>query len=454
MGQSVKKISMNIVAGIITAVICAGLLFLSALIPQEMIQDNCYESACYFAERETYPNLKKGYFFTRQDNFGDCLMTHISWQIEEEEPVISALKAPYYTEKSQGINYNFINAMEQELAPNTEHARYWNGSMVFLRPLFMWFSITQIRIVLAVIFLLEMVVATVLLSKTVCRGENFGYDRVAAICFVLALLLVHAYLAATSVECITTFMIMGAVLIRLLHGLKKNIDYQANSLFVVSGVVTCFVDQLTTETITYTMPMAIMLLVLYKEGKLTSVKEGLKQIFSNGICWFLGYAGMFAAKWLINGIVLGKEIAEGAFSYAMVRVGGEVVADAETLGLTMAEQLKGAIWNNLGCLFLFKNQMTGAQVLFGACVVIIVAALAFYLFRGKEVHQNLFVPLLVLALVPYVRFLMLSNHAFRHYFFTYRTQIITVFVFLLFVAMDIVPGIKRVVKPESKKGGR
>ena len=114
----------------------------------------------------------------------------------------------------------------------------------------------------------------------------------------------------------------------------------------------------------------------------------------------------------------------------------------------MAEQLKGAIWNNLGCLFLFKNQMTGAQVLFGACVVIIVAALAFYLFRGKEVHQNLFVPLLVLALVPYVRFLVLSNHAFRHYFFTYRTQIITVFVFLLFVAMDIVPGIKRVVKPK------
>lgn len=36
----------------------------------------------------------------------------------------------------------------------------------------------------------------------------------------------------------------------------------------------------------------------------------------------------------------------------------------------MAEQLKGAIWNNLGCLFLFKNQMTGAQVLFVAMDIV------------------------------------------------------------------------------------
>ena len=447
-----RKISKICIIWLVTVFICAGLLVLSSLIPQEAIREKCYESARYFAGKEDYEYLRQGNFSSMQDNYADCILNNIIWQIDSGRPVTSTLEASYYSEDSEAVTVSFLKAMEQNLDANTEYVRYWHGSMVFLRPLFMVFNIMQIRIVLAVVVLLEVFAICALLIKDVFAGRNVKGRQMRsicgtgmAVCFVTALLLVHAYMIAASVEYVTTCMVMGAVLIVLLLKLAQNPDYRAEGLFTVAGVVTCFVDFLTTETITFTIPMAFLLLVLYEKGKLHNIKDDLQLLVSNGLCWLIGYAGMFLAKWAFSFAAFGKTAVESAWTHAMVRVDGGVVADNAGVELTRLQQLTGAVWHNLGCLFPIRETMSASQVMLWTFVVLLVVVALFYLFHEKEVHGTVFVPLFLLALLPYARLLVLSNHACRHYFFTYRAQLITVFVLLVFIVMNILPGMKKVV---------
>lgn len=445
MQQTGKRIGTILITGIGTALICACLLFLSSLIPQAPLRDNCYESALYFSKEASFHNLVSGYFFSMQDNYADCILTQIIWQMDEKNPVISSLEAAYYSEETQYVDASFLQAMDEGLKANTEYVRYWHGSMVFLRPLFLAFNIVQIRVILALAVAAEMAVVVFLLLKRE-KASRSGCLKTAAFCLIGALILVHAYLIAASVEYVTTFLVLGAVLIILLMRAKKDKELRTEAFFASTGVVTCFVDFLTTETITFTIPMAVLLLILYENHKLTSIKDGIKRIFTNGICWLGGYAGMFAAKWGISGLVFGKEALKGSLSHAAERVSGTVSDDLLTVSLTKSQQYFGALWQNIGCLFPIKEEMTGRQVMLWLFLILLVVAAFFYLFRTNEKHGTLFVPLLLLALLPYARFLALSNHACRHYFFTYRAQLITVFVLLLFIALDILPGIRSLMK--------
>lgn len=442
-----KRMGKIIITGMVTALLCAGLLFLSSLIPQRAVEDKCYESAVYFTQHVLFEETMPGFFFSKQDNYADCILTQIIWQMDEKDPVRSSLEAAYYSNEDEPINTSFLKALEEGILPNTEYVRYWHGSMVILRPLFCIFNITQIRIILAVAAGAELLAAGILYVSVLNTEKRKNISPTAVgICFALALVLVHAYLIALSVEYVTTFLVLGAVLLLLLHGLGKDPDMHTESLFVISGIVTCFVDFLTTETITFTVPMVFLLLILYENDRLSSIKEGIRRIFTNGICWLSGYAGMFAAKWGISALVFGKETLVGSLTHAAERVGGTVQDDTLTVSLTKSQQYLGAIWENLGCLFPFRYTMEGGKVFLWTFILLLVVAALFYLFRTNEKHGVLFVPLLLLALLPYVRYLALSNHACRHYFFTYRAQLVSVFVLLLFITMDILPGMRRQAK--------
>ena len=63
-------------------------------------------------------------------------------------------------------------------------------------------------------------------------------------------------------------------------------------------------------------------------------------------------------------------------------------------------------------------------------VLVVTAVVAFciwYLFRTKKVNDvnRLFG---MLAIIPVVRFLVLNNHSYIHFFFTYRALLVTVVV--------------------------
>ena len=151
-----KKIFTLVLPVLFSMMICVGLLFLTSLIPKSAIEKNCKDNAAFYMKEELFDSIFDRYFFTKQDNYADCILNNVIYHIDEKHPVLSSLKASYYNPKIENVNDSFIKAVsEKEINDKEENTvdyyRYWHGSMVFLRPLFVFLNIVQIRMLLGVL---------------------------------------------------------------------------------------------------------------------------------------------------------------------------------------------------------------------------------------------------------------------------------------------------------------
>lgn len=92
-------------------------------------------------------------------------------------------------------------------------------------------------------------------------------------------------------------------------------------------------------------------------------------------------------------------------------------------------------------LFVFTGIQGAAALSFMGMLFLCFAIV--YLFRSKNFDGRTVVLCLLVGTVPYLRYAVLENHAYLHYFFTYRAQLVTV-TMLLFVTYEF--GLKNLRK--------
>ena len=321
-------------------------------------------------------------------------------------------------------------AVQQGLAPNTDYSRYWHGSMVVLRPLFTFMDIVQIRLLLGVLAAAGIAAAVWMLWR---EGQ-----KVLAVSFAAGAVWVNTWMLTKCIEYVTTFLVMDAMLMILIAYLRKHTSAEECTAFlyrllVGGGVVTCFVDFLTTETLTYTMPMLVFIAFSVPGNK---IKDGLMTMIRGGIAWLAGYAGMFALKWGLAYAALGMAALKDSVSEAAIRIGGTVYLGDSNLDPVASpmQRLGGALWHNIGMLFPFSGTLQPHWAVLAAAAVAALAFCIVYLTHGRNFCPAKWVPVSVLALLPYLRYLALSNHAYMHYFFTYRAQLVTVTALIWYVS--------------------
>ena len=56
--------------------------------------------------------------------------------------------------------------------------------------------------------------------------------------------------------------------------------------------------------------------------------------------------------------------------------------------------------------------------------------------KKKIRKNNFFYGLVLLSSIPYVRYLVLANHSYRHSFFTFRAQMVTI-IGIFFIILDL-----------------
>lgn len=428
---------------------CMLLLLVTGFIPQSAIKQNCVESAEYFEEKELFPYLIEGQFNTRQDNYADCILTNIIYHVGtgEESLPVSLIKASYYCQERQDVNVAFSEAVQGEQEANIDYFRYWHGSMVFLRPLFLVTNIVGARLVLGFLTFAFVIATVIVLWK---KGK-----KSLAVIYPLGLVLVNSWMIGFCIEYVTTFLLMSICSFWVVMSYHEGIDRKKRNrqilcLMVISGVVACFLDFLTTETLTITVPLFIEL-VIQKDEK----EEENKFFFliKNGLVWGISYGAMFLLKWLLAVAVLGVQAMQEALAAAAVRLNGTVYMGETNLDseANMGQRLIGAIFKNESVLFSFKMEMhagTGAMIFF--CLVLLGLAIV-YMLRGKDFSGKTMGILLLLGCVPYLRYLVLSSHAFQHYFFTYRAQLISIMI-LLYLTWEY--GLKNITFRHKKRSGR
>ena len=305
---TLKIIVKTILTVILTIFVCVALLVTTACIPKSMIQKQSEVSAEYFATKSPFQVLIGDYINSMQDNYSDTVLCNITYCIDTQKPFKSVIEAKYAQEPNQENYEGYRKVVRGETEANVEYGRYWHGTMVLLRPMMM-FSIKIIRVLFGTVIILLQALIVFILSK---RGHISFCG-----CYILSFILVQPWMFLTSLEYSTAFLTATIVELAILMK-KKKTDIETMPFFAAVGVITFFVDFLTTETLTFTLPM--MILLIENNG----IERKYRYILKNGVCWIAGYLGMFITKVLFLLAISGKEVAESSIAEGFLRVGGEV----------------------------------------------------------------------------------------------------------------------------------
>lgn len=448
-----------LISGTATIVICIALLFVTALIPQNALQKNMEKSSDYYNNHQMFDHVTDYMFLSRQDNYADCILTNIIYHIDQNNLVESILSASYYNPEDEGVQTSFAYAVGSKVEPNVDYSRYWHGSMVLLRPLFIIFDIAGVRMVLGILILIMTVWFEVLLFK--------NHYSVFGVCYGIGLILVSVWMCAFCVEYAMPFVVMSVelpVLFALLTRAYEKEDVQNDkvkrdehklgnqkadehksdnfkpevilwAVLACAGIVTAFVDFLTTETITFTMAYVLYLIAKNRHNQMGTLKEELIYLVKSGIVWLVSYGLMIALKWLLALIVLGKDAFFNALSQVALRISGDATLGNVTGAEVVSdyERISGALWRNIGCIYPFKSTMSyGTAMIFILLVGLVVFSI-WYLFREKA-KSCINKVLVMVSLIPVLRFLVLNNHSYIHFFFTYRALLVSVVVIIYILA--------------------
>lgn len=428
---------------LLTIAFLAALLVLTSCIPNESIKKRLLDSALSYQQKEPYVFGENGRFNGIADNYADAILLNVLWNIKSDDPVRSALDTQYYDGEEYGENWGLycaINGTE----PNTDYSRYWHGSVIWLRPLLLVADVDQIKLIGlgAAVFLLG--INLILLFR---QKQYF-----AAVALTVSLLAAGFLKIRLSLEYQPAFLVCLLMCIFFLL-LEKKKDVYLLYLSVVSGVSIAFVDFLTTELLTILVPLILVFIVRAESGRVGTLKKNIWLAFRCGLAWVLSYAMTFVTKWAAVSLATGENRFLTSIASAEVRMYG---VDAEE-GLPLIKQIPYAVFANLSTLFGGRLRVDFPRMLLGMALVFGLWGAIYYLFHGQK-NREMFLLMLLLGVVPYVRYLALSNHSYLHEFFTYRAQVATILAMLaaLWFQLDksLLPFTKGRKRTGQKKRGK
>ena len=80
------------------------------------------------------------------------------------------------------------------------------------------------------------------------------------------------------------------------------------------------------------------------------------------------------------------------------------------------------------CIFPFEYGIMGTII--GIAIVIFVIYTG-YVYHASNIDNKMILLYALVGLIPYMRYVVLHNHSYLHYFFTYRAQMATILAILL-----------------------
>lgn len=186
-------------------------------------------------------------------------------------------------------------------------------------------------------------------------------------------------------------------------------------LFLVSGIVTNFFDFLTAEILTLLIPLLLMVsLHGRKESNKDEKKTPARISVKACILWGFGYLGMWAMKWIIASVILGENVMPYVTGHITQRVG----VSEDGIGNPLS-----ALYLNL--ITIFPAGMGDIWAVL-SLVALVILACVLYVYKGNSVRKRYIITYIVLGLLPYIRYMVVFDHSFRHFVFTYRLQMATV----------------------------
>jgi hypothetical protein len=369
----------------------------SAFLPDRVIQRHVKEAATSLQKAGNYPSALIDGEVCRMDNFTDALILNQIYSIDRHQPVRSAMKmtrwqAEQFYDQTTSLYWRTHDG--SGLQPE-DYCHYWHGSSFLYRFLLMFFSINQLKLLMYITVLLLM------FFFFRCYYPLAGLWN--SLAFLLSWIMVYGFVMPASLQ---FFPMLAISLIACLLVVRFRKDSQAlGVVFFVAASMSAYFDLLTVPLLSFGWPFAVWLTL--PDKKTLTIQNGLRNMVVWGLLWVAGYGLTFLAKWFMATVVLGFGVLPGAFEAGLYRVGAEDFTR----------------WDAL---------MDNARLLpYNIIFLVALLFLVIGMIRSKRKFGVREILLLLTALIPYVWYLVLANHSYQHFWFTYRLQAITICAVLM-----------------------
>ncbi|MDE5894283.1 MAG: hypothetical protein K2H45_15325, partial [Acetatifactor sp.] len=220
------------------------------------------------------------------------------------------------------------------------------------------------------------------------------------------------------------YIAMGGTLLLTVKGDRMLEGRRYLYCFMALGMLTSFFDLLTYPLFTWGVPLSWWLAM--RSDRSGAVKR-LKQVVSTGLCWIVGYGGMWLGKWCLATLVLRHNVVREAVDEIFLRTGME-----DTLQSWGLAERWEAVYTN----WKHYEYIIYAVLLLAWLTWAIVRSL----WKNWKATGNSCAYVLI-GLSSFVWYIILANHTSGHHFFTYRNFGVSVLAFLmLYIEAVYTPG--------------
>lgn len=377
------------------------------LLPIRPIQENVLEASNIMYIERSHQELIYGHQDTMLDNLTDAIMLGTARYDGTGNAFEEALLANRFVVNGM-MDSEVLGAesLGEELVGKVRgYGRYWHGYLLYLKPLLLVFNYGQIRYLVGLIQFGLFVEVVVLLMRK--KKEQY------IIPFITAYLFLNPTTLSLSLQYFPASVITMLQLITLLlieENYKKNTVHWLYHFFIV-GCFIAYFDLLTFPLVTLGIPLAFLMAENHH-----SLKEEIKSFMGSCVAWAAGYAMMWGSKWILGTLITKENMIKDALGSALFRIGA---TESETK--TSAVE---AVFRNIGANKLYLL----------TAVIVFICVLGIGLWRKYRLNMNnVQIILLLCALLPFAWYVVLSNHSYIHYWFTYRVLAISIFSVLIAV---------------------
>lgn len=366
----------------------------SCLMPTATVQRHIYQSVHRGDLTEDYPLAILPRKQCQMDNFTDALILNQAYRMSSDSLLRSTLSPSRAAGPWASVDV-LRNQTEGQVDKVMPYPRYWHGSTFLARILLVLGDYTRLR------FILYMASTLLLVFTGIALFRRCGPWPVAML--LLALMGVHAFVMEFSLQFFPVLAI-SLVAIWLIARWDFSRARIAMLMFIV-GALTAYFDLLTAPLMTLGLPLCFMLWLMPKES---SFREMFVALLVVGATWAAGYAGAWAFKWLLATVVLQVNVFSDAYSNVMLRAN-------ELEDYTRLD----AVTQNFG--------MLSASLL--CCIAMMLVVVLLLRFDGRGWRRTLL--FLLLAAMPYVWYLLVANHSYLHWWFTFRSQAVSLLAMMM-----------------------
>ena len=321
------------------------------------------------------------------DNYTDCWMLHIAIYNIKDEPLKLALENRFRMRGKKGddafaglLQYNWRKIRDRY---EGRYSRYWNGYLVWLRPLMQLTDYAGIR---RVNLAFQLCLTAAVLLAMARRGRRSLMLPWLIVWGVLAPPALWRSMQYTSVFAVMSFAALGVVLTDRRERLW--------AVFALSGIATAFFDFLTYPLAALGVPLALAM-AIHPEG---SLKARLLRMIGWSALWCTGYAGMWAMKWVLATLLTDENVIRDALEQILYRSSATDALGAHvSLARTWARNLA----------VVGMNPFTVAGVVYGGFR-------AARTLRAGRLRRDDAILFGLLALYPFAWYALARNHSYIH----------------------------------------